>query len=102
SRLAVAAGMDIESWARPSQVEAWLDSFNSKLAQLNAVFPFYDYGTCVGCDFHGIPSRPTAIQNYGNTRYNHQNSDVWTLDDTWYVSAGAPNALAIPEIYNQD
>lgn len=80
-RISVAGAIDAEpSWNTAANTRAWVDGFVGATTQ-----PLINFGSCDGC--------PTAL------RPNQQPNNGWTVDDVWYISAGAPNTLALPEIY---
>jgi hypothetical protein len=81
NRISVAGATDAEpSWNTAGNTRTWVDGFVGNTTQ-----PLINFGSCDGC--------PTAL------RPNQQPNNGWTVDDVWYISAGAPNTLALPEIY---
>lgn len=83
SRVGIYGANDIEpSWNSAANTRAWVDGYGS-----TAIRPFLNFGSCDGCPTAGNPS---AQPNNG-----------WTLEDVWYVSYGASQALPFPEIYAQ-
>ena len=80
-RVSVAGAIDAEpSWNTAGNTRAWVDGFTGATTQ-----PLVNFGACDGC--------PTAL------RPNQQPNNGWKVEDVWYISAGARNTLALPEIY---
>jgi hypothetical protein len=80
-RVAVAGATDAEpSWNTAANTRAWVDGFVGATDR-----PLMNFGSCDGC--------PTSL------RPNQQPNNGWTVDDIWYISAGARNTQALPQIY---
>lgn len=81
NRLSIAGAIDAEpSWNTASATRAWVDGFVGATSR-----PLINFGSCDGC--------PTALNPL------QQPNNGWTVEDVWYISAGANNTLALPEIY---
>jgi hypothetical protein len=81
NRISVAGATDAEpSWNTRENTRAWVDGFVNATDR-----PLINFGSCDGC--------PTALNP------TQQPNNGWTVDDVWYISAGARNTLALPEIY---
>lgn len=74
-------------WNTPYVTRGWVDGFN---ANSGSVQTFLNFGACVGC-----PITP-------NPNWLFHTSMPWNQAEVYYVSWGAPPALALPEIYRND
>ena len=99
SRFTVAGGMDIENWASPDKVRAWVDAFELETRSYPSIV-YYDFGTCDGCDLSAPSSNISRYYNSANCAM--LSGSNWCMDYWWYVSWGVRNAYPVPEIYNQD
>jgi hypothetical protein len=80
-RVRVFGAADMEpSWNTVTNTRAWVDGYVAV-----AMRPLINFGSCDGC--------PTGLNP------NQQPNNGWTVEDIWYISAGAKDTLALPEIY---
>ncbi|MBI4319097.1 MAG: hypothetical protein HY675_11460 [Chloroflexi bacterium] len=81
-RVSVFGGNDMEAdWGKPEVARAWVDGY------LSVAGPgLYNFGDAAGCPW---TDKAAPLCNNG-----------WTVEDIWYISAGAGNVQAIPQIYN--
>lgn len=81
NRISVAGAIDAEpSWNTAGNTRAWVDGFVGATSR-----PLINFGSCDGC--------PTALNPLQDP------ANGWKVEDIWYISAGARNTLALPEIY---
>lgn len=86
SQVAMFGANDIESWCpnncvSPSAIMSWVNGFSS----VPGSYKYFDFGSADGC--------PPYSSNNGGC------NGAWNQYDYWYLSWGAPAALAVPEIY---
>src|SRR5258708_2940650 len=89
AQVAMFGANDIETWCdkygnncvSPTPVKDWVSGFSS----VPGGYKYFDYGSADGC--------PTNSSNNGWC------NPGWSQYDFWYLSWGAPAALAVPEIY---
>jgi hypothetical protein len=84
----VDAGSDMEpDYADPTSTRAWVNGYDS----VNS-YSLYDYGSADSC-YHSSTST-------GKINYTCNNG--WDYEDLYYVSWGAPPAMPMPQIYDNN